>query len=493
MTTRIPILLMAFCMPVSIAWTQSQLSSSLVDFCDDPAFSHAGISITVMDLKTGETIAAHQPELALIPASALKVLTTATALAVLGPEYQFKTELLYTGHVDEQGTLQGDVIVRGQGDPTLGSDQMPGAESLERTLEKFRMALQRAGIRKISGRIIADASYFDTAVNSPSWAWNDLGNYYAGGAWGLNIHENLYYLRFRQKQELESTPQITEVSPPIAGLEFRNELKSAPRGTGDNAYIFGSPYTFLRYVRGTIPIGNGLFTIKGSIPNPPLFVAQAFRLTLEEIGIICSEGSTTLQDLQRAKSEGLAPETDARLLYRHLSPKLREIVNRANQRSVNLYCESLLKVLGQEALGAGSVEAGLEVIRSYWEERGLKFSGCSLEDGSGLSPRNAVTSLFLTRLLRLVATDSAIYQDFRNSLPVAGVSGTLKSYLVKSPAQGKVLAKTGSMDRVRALTGYAETAQGKQRVFTIILNNQIEKNSNIRKKLERLLLQIYRS
>ena len=189
--------------------------------------------------------------------------------------------------------LRGNLYLKGFGDPTLGSDQMNEAEELDVVMEKFRLAIQQKGIRKIEGQIIGDGSYYGTDVNCDTWQWNDLGNYYAAGVWGLNIHENLYYLRFRQNATLGQTPAIAAIEPFIDGLAFYNEVQSAKRGSGDNAYIYGAPYDFTRYVRGTIPVGSKLFSIKGSMPDPPLFAAQYFKDKLEEVGIASTRPATT--------------------------------------------------------------------------------------------------------------------------------------------------------------------------------------------------------
>ncbi len=492
MAIRLMFLLAFLCANPSISHCQEELSSVLNEIINDPDLRHAGIGISIIDTETGQQIAAHQPQLSLVPASTLKVLTTATALAILGSDYQFKTEILRTGQLDREGTLNGHLIIRGFGDPTLGSDQMSGVADLEEIMERFRLAIQREGIRKINGYIIVDESFFDAAINAESWPWNDLGNYYASGAWGLNIHENLYYLKFRQKPELNSNPSIASIQPRIPGLQFRNHLESAGKGTGDNAYIFGAPYTFLRYIRGTIPVGTQLFTIKGSIPNPPLFAAQYFLQKLEEIGIRSSLGSTTIHEYNSQSDAAPLELNTEKLLYRHLSPKLQDIVNRANGKSINLYCESMLKTLGKTRNEAGSIASGLQVIRSYWAERGLDFSGCYLEDGSGLSPRNAVTPAFLARLLFKISEDPTLEKAFSASLPVAGVSGTLRSWLRNSPAQGKIFAKSGTMERVRAFTGYVTTIRGQRRAFAIIINNYEGSSTTIKRKLERLMLHIYK-
>ena len=371
----------------------SQTLSSLVS---DQALKHAGLSACVVDVASGKVVESHQPERSLPPASTQKLITTATALALLGPDYTYRTELQHDGRLGARGILMGNLYLTGYGDPTLGSDELEDTPALEQAIERFRLAVQQKGIRRVEGYVVGDATWWGTAAGGSSWQWNDLGNYYGAGAWALNLHENLYYLHYQQMGALGAVPEIAYIEPVVPELTFYNEVTSAGRNTGDNAYIYGAPYTYLRYIRGTIPVGSGQFTIKGSIPDPPLFAAQQLEAGLHSVGILASKGPASLRELLRQRFTGGERET----LYTHVSPPLTTIVYRTNQKSVNLYAESLLRTLGREIKEEGSAEAGIEVIEDYWRERGLDLGGVYLADGSGLSPDNALPTRFLGRAAR---------------------------------------------------------------------------------------------
>ena len=468
----------------SLSKAQNTIQAAIQQLMKDPSLKNASVGICVIDVKSGKILAKHDADRSLIPASSLKVVTTATALAILGPDYTFKTDLEYNGLLDKQGVLKGNLFLKGYGDPTFGSNQLEEAADLQSVMKSIRQAIQQKGIQTISGFVVGDASYFSTTVKVPSWQWNDLGNYYAAGAWGLNIHENLYYLRFRQASKIGTTPRISIIEPEIPDLNFQNEVRSASRGSGDNAYIYGGPYTFERYVRGTIPVGNKLFSIKGSIPNPPLFAAQYLQQQLKEIGIETQQGSVTQLDLVR---RGIT-KGERRKIFTYYSPPLKVIVKRANWQSVNLYCESLLKTIGRARMNKGTTKAGVKSIREFWESKGLSFSGCYLEDGSGLSPRNNVTSLFMAQFMRKIATEKKVFQSFYESLPEAGRTGSLRNRFKGTIAVGKIRAKSGTLKRVRTFTGYAKDKSGNLRAFSILINNFSGSGNLMRRKMEKFVL-----
>ena len=483
----LPILLLVFacsCLfQIQNTSAQNTYQKAINAFLQNSNLKSASVSISLVDVESGTLIASHQPDLSISPASSLKVLTTGTALKLLGADYRFKTELQYDGQITNEGILEGNIYLKGYGDPTLGSDQMEEAEDMNQVLEKFRMALQQKGIRKINGYIIGDGSHFGTDVNCDTWQWNDLGNYYAAGAWGLNLHENLYYLRFRQRTQVGQRPGIARIEPEVEGLEFYNEIRSAGRNTGDNAYIYGAPYNYTRQLRGTIPAGNGLFSIKGSIPDAPKFAAQQLQNSLEEIGITSSKGAISFLEFKERNSN-----TENRtLIYKYNSPPLSAIITRANMKSVNLYCESLLKTISKAKGGNGSFESGTDVIKKYWEDRGLSMAGIFLEDGSGLSARNAVTSRFMAQLLRKLNKDTD-FEAFYDSLPQAGRTGSLKNTLKGTSAEGRLRAKSGTLKRVRSFTGYARSKSGALRSFSIIVNDFSGSGAVMRRKIEQLML-----
>lgn len=482
-----PILIICFCLTFStpaIILGQSSLAVGVKKLVEDPALRNGSLGLIVVEVGSGKVLAQHQANKTIIPASIQKVLTTATALGILGKDYVFETYLQYDGEIDNQGVLHGNLYITGTGDPTLGSQEMNGVKGLDEIMTRLRMAVQQKGIRRIEGHIVGDGTYFETGVGAPNWPWSDLGNYYASGAWGLNIHENLYYLRFQQVSTLGQSPRIAEIEPTVPGLSFRNEIKSASRNSGDNAYIYGAPYTYERYVRGTIPVGARLFSIKGAIPDPPLFTAQYLEQALRSVGIV-SDGSAASQlDLDNSNIR-------RKLLYTHQSPVLADIIDRANKKSVNLYCESLLKAMGKANSGEGSFKAGVEAVENYWKDKGLSLDGIFIQDGSGLSPRNGVTADFFAKMLRLVAQDRDLFEPLLASLPQAGMSGSLRSKFKGTAAYGKLWAKTGTMGRVRTYAGYATNAGGKQLAFVVMANDYSGSGSAMRQKLDRFLLSLF--
>ncbi|GAG80932.1 unnamed protein product, partial [marine sediment metagenome] len=259
---------------LNIVAAQSSLQKAIGQLVADPDLKHASLGICVIDVESGKVIAQYEKDQSLIPASSLKVVTTATALSKLGENFRFKTELQYDGQLKSDGTLNGNLYLKGYGDPTLGSDRFDNAVTVDLLMDELVQAVKKAGIKKINGKIVGDASFYTSSVNSRSWLWEDLGNYYACGAWGLNIQENKFYINFKQSLKLGAQPKIESTKPSIPNLLLINEVQSAETNSGDNAYIFGSPYSYTRFIRGTIPIGKSTFTIKGAIPDPPFFAAH---------------------------------------------------------------------------------------------------------------------------------------------------------------------------------------------------------------------------
>lgn len=468
---------------LQVGQTQSNLQNAINTLANDASLRHGTLSVSVIDIESGQLIASHEANRSVIPASSLKALTTATALGILGEDYTFKTELQHDGTINN-GVLDGNLYIKGYGDPTLGSDKMEGATSLENLLLSWNNSVHQAGIRQINGAVVADASYFESRSIAPSWQWNDIGNYYGAGPLGLNIHENLYYIRFQQTSRLGGTPKVVEISPEIPNLTLHNELTSAGRGTGDNAYIYGAPYSYIRHIRGTIPVGSRIFSIKGSMPDAPLFAADELSKTLQRYGVSIQEPATS----QMTLSTKNMPQRQRKTIFTKRSPALKNIVKRTNMKSVNLYAETFVKILGAEQQNKGTRSAGLEVIENFWKNKGLDLNGFYIEDGSGLSARNAVTSFHLAKIMQLSARDTRIYGALYDSLPVGGESGSLKRMFKGTNAVGKIRAKSGTLKRVRSFTGYATTRAGKEVAFSIIVNNFSGSGGVMRKKLEKVML-----
>lgn len=490
---KIAIMLLSICIMLS-STTQAQrtLNSAIQSIVKMEAMESGALGICVMEARSGEILAQYNTSMVLIPASIMKTVTTASSLAILGANYQFKTKLEYDGTITSNGTLKGNLYLTGTGDPMLGSNEVkknevPKVKKLTVLMDGFVAALKAKGIQKIEGAIIGDATHFESELPPATWQWNDLGNYYGTGASALNIHENLYYLYFGRSATVGEKTTITKVAPKMPFLTFTNEVTLEERGSGDNAYIYGAPRTYHRYIRGTIPVGTSNFRIKGSIPDPAYFAAYTLMNALEKNNIRTQKIATTQHTLQL---EGKAVSKTRKTLTTYRSPKISAIIQRANEKSINLYCESLLKAIGKKQLGKGDTKTGIEAVKTYWAAKGFDDKGFFMEDGSGLSRHNGVTAFQMADFLRLVAKNKTIFQSFYNSLPVGGKTGTMR-YLFKNKTFGsKIRAKSGSMNRVRAYTGYAKTRSGKLVTFALIANNFTGKSRFIRDKMAEVMLGI---
>jgi D-alanyl-D-alanine carboxypeptidase/D-alanyl-D-alanine-endopeptidase (penicillin-binding protein 4) len=462
---------------------QAALNKALSKFINDSDLATAGISVTVMDVQTGQLIASHQADKSLIPASSMKIVTTGAALGMLSPDYVFKTEVQYDGAFNLQtGVLDGNIYLKGYGDPTLGSADLMTIPDLNTVMNQFADAIDNAGICKINGRVIGDGTFFQGIDGvGLNWQWDDIGNYYGAGAYGLNIHENYYFLNLQQVPILGSQPKILGTKPYVPEITFSNKLTSAASGTGDNSYIFTAPYSDESLIRGTIPIGNNTFKVKGSMPDPVLTAAYYLHQQLKEnYRVTIRKSPTNIEDVN-------IPILPKKTIYTYYSPKMSVIVDRTNMESVNLYAESLLRLLGQVQSSTGTPSAGIDAVKKYYEAKGVKLDGFFMEDGSGLSSKNAVSSRHLAAIMRVIANDNTINTAFYNSLPKAGESGTLKNMFKGTKAVGNLRAKSGSMTRVRSYTGYATRPNGKQWSFSVIVNNYNCSGGEMRRKLQDLM------
>lgn len=451
----------------------------LEEFLNDPSLQGADVSMAFLDAKNGEAILTHQPNSLLVPASSHKLLVSSTILNRLGADFRYRTYLEYTGTLSEQGVLNGNLIIRGSGDPSLGTGIF-SALSLEAFTDLLLTMVKREGIKSITGGIYVDDNFFSGSPVSDTWERSDVGNYYGAGVWGFNIHNNLYYLDLLKKPRGQR-PGIKGTRPSLDGLSFSNKLKCAGPYSGDNAYIYGGPDVWDKEIKGSIPSGNGVFTIKGSMPNPPFFYAKYFEQKLKAEGILAAQGAMVLN---------FYIPLDKRLpVFTHFSPPLSELVKHANLESDNMYCETFLKTLGTLNGGKGSREEGIAYLKKSWLDWGLQ-SDPQIFDGSGLSRSNRLSSIILAKVLQntLGSDDGDL---FYSTLPKSGTSGTLGKIFKNSPEQMNLSAKTGSMRSVRSLTGVFETKSGKKVVFSIIINRYNGSGYDMWKKMESFLTELY--
>lgn len=443
-----------FCLNVSYA------QDAVSKFTTHPSLRTANISIAIKDMKTGTVIADHRSGQAAIPASTMKVVTTATALELLGSSYRYETTISYDGTIDQSGTLTGNLYIVGSGDPTLGSSKLgdPGF------LTTWATAMRNAGIRKITGNIVGDDSRFDNEGANPKWTWDDIGNYYAPGIWGIAYRDNTVAITFNSGAA-GTTPDITRQFPQVAEMTIENYVTST-NTSSDNAYFYGAPKSMNRVVRGEIPANRPSFIVRAELPNPALLLAQDFKSTLLREGIEIAGQALDQDMLQRGKTGTPVTRTP---LYTHYSVPLSEIIKETNQQSNNFYAEQIFKSLSLSKFPVATNQRSLDLIRACWRSKGLDITELFMVDGSGLSPANAVSARFFTELLTYMYRKSEYRHDFINSLALAGKTGTLAGFLKSTHLEGKLIGKSGTISRVRSYTGYI--TNNREWAFAIIVNN----------------------
>lgn len=417
-----------------------------------------GLCFVPLDGEPGDA-AGYDMDRGLIPASTMKVITTATAIELLGPDYRFVTELQTAGTLSEEGVLEGALVVRGGGDPTLG------ASDIGSVFDRWEAAIREAGITKIEGPVVGDASCFDNHPVSDSWQWNDFGNYYGSGPSGLSFYQNLFYCSLKTPKVGGPAP-LSWTDPKLPDAQFINEMKVGAAGSGDQGYVHAAPFGKVIYLRGTVPAGSGSFTIKGALPDPGLFCARAFTEHLREEGIEVLGDPTTVR-LMTVEGASLPAR---KVIHREESSTLGSITNTTNMKSNNLMADCIFRTIGVEESGKGTAKDSAAAVAAFWREKGVDLTGFQMEDGCGLSRANTVSARQMALILYHAAKGEH-FDSFYGSLPVAGRSGTLRSIGGGTSAEGRIVAKSGTIDRVRNYSGYANTRSGKRYAFAVFFNN----------------------
>ncbi len=442
-----------------------------------PVLHNASVSILGIDASTGDTLFEKDAERSLTPASVMKLFSTATALEMLGRDFKFKTEIAYSGSIDSQGNLHGDIYIVGYGDPCLGAERF--AELYLKPvhfIDTWAKAIKDAGIKKVNGAIVGDPSAFCFPFQYGSWLYEDVGNYYAAPLSGLSIFENLYKLHFVTGFFDGDSTRLLGSEPEISGMTFTNKVVSATKG-GDQSYIFGGAECNHKIIKGSLPVKQSKFTIKGSIPNPPLYAAERLCDALTKANISVGKPPRALDEQEQ--------RPPLKTIYTTWSPPLKRICDATNLWSLNLYADHLAIQCAVNQ-NKTAIEAGV-VLLDFWKTKGMNTRGLKIVDGSGLSVFNTVNAGHLVYLLHYMKKKSALAEVFETTLPVAGKSGTLSRYCVYGSGKERIKAKGGSMTGVRSMAGYANTKSNKQIIFAVIINNYDESNGEIRKTLEDLL------
>ncbi len=435
-----------------------------------PDFAAAWWGIEVRSLETGRTLYSLDGGKAFRPASSMKLVTTAAALDVLGPDARVATTVETAGRLDALGRVLGDVYLVGRGDPNLSARFSEGRPAA--AFEAMADALVAAGVRRIEGRLVGHEGAFTGDRRGSGWSWEDLDWGYGTEVSALSFADNRAEVSLAPGERV-GDPAVLEVKPDAGCLAVSSEVvtaerrrEGAPEGAddGEDVSLFRLPGSNDVRLVGRVALGD-TWEAGLAVLDPARCAAQVFRDVLAARGIRVSRGLAT--------SSAPLP-AGARVLASHESLPLAEMVRVVNKVSQNLHAEMLLRLLGAKAKGEGTAKKGSEAVAEVLRRLGVEDAGFSRVDGSGLARTNVLTPRGLVSLL--VAMDRHPHAAaFRDSLPVAGRDGTLEKRMKGTAAEGRVLAKTGTLSMTNALAGYATAGRGERLAFAIVVNNHAGK------------------
>lgn len=464
---------------ISLNVSFSQGSKVVSDFENNKAFSNAIIGFCIQDVNGKEVLSLNK-DVSLTPASILKIITTATALEILGPKYRFPTEFL------SDSEHHNKLLIRGYGDPTLGSEHF--GYLTKKFLNQWVEEIKKKFSNSLS-EIEIDDSYFGYNGVSLKWIREDMGNYYAAGSYGISIFDNSYKLFFNTTK---NSPEIIKTDPEMSDILFTNTLKLNTSGK-DNGYIMGEPFSNKRFLIGDIPSGKISFSIKGDIPDPGLYLGNLLAKQYGDHSIIVTTTRSKYFNSQLSKNR--TSEPSQKIFFTYFSPPLKDIIRVVNVKSNNHYAEHLIRAVGRSKDNITTyydpLEEGVNAINTHWQAKGLDTSALFMYDGCGLSPSNAISPQLMCNVLSYMYSKSKNSESFLASFPKAGKEGTVRNFLRDSALSGKVFVKSGSIANVQCYAGYYISGE-KEYVFTIMVNN-FKKNSRREtiKAIENLLITIF--
>ncbi len=424
----------------------------------DSQMRHAILGLSVSNSLTGEKIFEVNAQTGLAPASCQKTITSAAAMELLGPQYRYQTILGYEGSI-KQGSLKGNLLLIGGGDPTFGSWRFESTKG-DRELDQLIGLIKENGIKKVAGGLIGYTGKWEQQTIPGGWIWDDMGNYYGAGISALNWHENQYNLVLQSGSNEGDKVSIVETNPKLYKVNLESRVLSGRKGSGDNAYIYLAPFASNGFVTGTIPKDEKAFVISGSFPDPALQLLATFVDKLDSADM--KPKSFSVSD----KYE-IPAYQKLGIVY---SPSLDSINYWLMKKSINLYGEALVKAIASKTYEFGSTDRGLGLIKLFWKEKGIEPSALHMIDGSGLSPQNRVTADALVKVLQY-AKSRPWFNYYYDALPVFN----------------QMKLKSGTIGGAKSFAGYHTAKDGTAYTVAFIINNYDGPAGGIVKKMYQVL------
>lgn len=441
--------------------TISELSEQLDDIFNDNSFRNANWGVVIQSLKNGEYFYKRNEDKFFVPASNLKLFTTAGSLLLLGPDYRFSTNILLNGY-QSGSTIYGDLVIQGRGDPTISGRFYNNDINL--VFDTWIDSLLELGVTNIKGNIVGDDNLFDDIGLGNGWAWDYETDWYAAQSSAISYNDNCVDIKIYYDHKYDSV--IVSSKPELRNIVILNNVKPAVGSEKTNIEVIRERGTNVINISGKFKKDADTLITYATVQNPTQFAMLVLKNRLENRGIRVNGYAVDIDDYERA-----IDYNDLDLLFVSYSEKLNEIIKVVNKGSQNFFAEQLLKTIGLEKLGFGSVTNGVTAVKEIFADIGLNPDNIIMVDGSGLSHLNMVTPRQVVELLKYMYSNKKVYADYYNSLPIAGIDGTLGKRMKNTTAEKVVRAKTGFISYVRSLSGYAVTGDNEPIAFSMIANN----------------------
>src|SRR6266496_5199066 len=469
------------------------LAQRLTTLLDQPPFDRASWGLRVQD-DGGRILYQRNADRFAVPASNTKLVVTAAAAVLLPADYRVRTSLYVNGRVQD-GVLSGDLVLYGRGDPTwsqrcFGIDSLAAGacDSTFTVMDRLADSIAARGIRRITGKLVGDGSYFEPTLVHPGWNTWDLNWWYAAPVSGLGFHDNSVDFHIAPGAAVDQPPAITW-SPELALFTFENRARTVPAESsstiGDN--FFRKPGTWDIWAEGTVALGRKPWIESFAVPDPNLYAARALAASLLRNGVAIGGGAASTIDSLAYRGARAGPP-----LVEYRGRPLPDMIFPILNTSQNWFAEMLLKILGREVQGEGSWKAGLEVERRFLiDSVRIDSTAFALEDGSGLAAGNLVTPRAFAQLLAYMHRHPK-GGPFVAGLPHAGQPGSLLKRFGGTTLEGRVIAKTGSIDRVNSLSGYIERANGRTITVSVQANEHAVPYAQMLAAIDSVVVQIGR-
>jgi serine-type D-Ala-D-Ala carboxypeptidase/endopeptidase (penicillin-binding protein 4) len=434
---------------------------------NDSIFAHAHWGVLIESLETGEIWYQKNADKMFMPASNEKIPTAASALLTLGPEFKYETNLYYSGEIIDS-ILKGDLVVKGNGDPTFYTRFFNDPRD---PFFNWADTLLTWGIKKIDGNIIGDDNEFEDCGLGMGWAYDGLNAWYSAESGALQFNENYVDLTIIPPLNINDTVKII---PNISSNYFSIINRINVVDTGKSSIRISKLFNSNEItIAGNLVVGTESIERSPSIHNPTLFYVNVFKETLLDKGISITGQALDCDDIIIWNLDDL----NYKSILIHKSPPLKDILSVLMKKSQNLYAETMVRTMGWKKSEIGSFDEGKNVVEDVLTDFGIEPKTYAYRDGSGLSRYNFISPGQIVKILKGMRK-SEYWETWREIQPIAGVDGTLKNRMIGTKAEGNVRAKTGTISNVRGISGYLTTSDGEEIVFSFLINGHLKRSKD---------------